>query len=98
MSGLGRQIFLRGYRNTARSQVWRSRIIIAANCDRKIVFRVPCHLIIHEWLKQEDMPFLVTFSSESSSPILGAVRVLNGYPRGRKCLKTNDDENPGQPY
>src|SRR5687767_3352051 len=80
-----------------RCKMRRPWVVITAHGDGQIIFRVPCHLIIHEWVEQIDMIELITGVCKILRPLQGEVREFWDDSRRRQRLKDNYNERPGQP-
>src|SRR5688572_14488276 len=78
--------------------MWRSRVVITTDSDRQIIFRIPRHLIIHEWIKQIHMIELVACVCELLRPIQGTVRECRHDSRRCPGLKSDHYDRPGQPH
>src|SRR5436309_13111132 len=78
--------------------MWDARIIETARSRAEVIFRVPCHLVIHEWIKEIGVAYLIfILFSEVFGPLLCPVGPLRLEASGCQCLEANHDQYPSQP-
>src|SRR6185369_6892773 len=73
------------------------RIIIAADRDAGVIFRVPGHLAVHHRFEQIDLAFVAEAQGLTAGPGNCEVRAFNAESRGYDPLESKDHDGPGQP-